>query len=110
MGYEVRLILLEKYPNSHKAIGGEYPYASTVGTLDLCKVGSEICNGIESAERFTTIPRTLVPLSNFQPISLGNDVVPYCCCTNNGNDKRVAVFIPFDTSPNNCIITPFAVM
>jgi hypothetical protein len=52
MGYEVRLVLLDFRKDAHKVFGANAPYASTIGTLDLCKVGSEICDGIEKAELF----------------------------------------------------------
>lgn len=52
MGYEVNMILLDRRKDAHKVSGSDLPYASLVGTLDLCKVGREVCDGIEKAERF----------------------------------------------------------
>lgn len=52
MGYEVNLVLLDRRKEAHLVYGADLPYASVVGTLDLCKVGSEVCEGIEKAERF----------------------------------------------------------
>lgn len=52
MGYEINLVLLERQKGAHIVYGTERPYARTVGTLDLAKVGSEVCDGILKAERF----------------------------------------------------------
>lgn len=68
MGYEVNLVLLEKYKNSHIAIGGEYPYAAVVGTLDLCKVGFEINDGITKAEKFGANVSFYLPGNGDEPV------------------------------------------